>query len=1095
MGLQTEHESGYFEEEEEECGEEVCANGAGEAEVNECEVDSGAGGKDARGAREVPEGCGDAEEREDSEWCPLHGRNGHQRVNFTGPGKVDMSHFELLKVLGTGAYGKVFLVRKRATIKGRGGTAGDCVDAGRLYAMKVLKKASIVQKKKTTEHTRTERQVLEAVRQSPFLVTLHYAFQTEAKLHLILDYVSGGELFTHLYQREHFTEDEVRIYIGEIILALEHLHKLGIIYRDIKLENILLDSDGHIVLTDFGLSKEFLPHEKDQRAYSFCGTIEYMAPEVVRGGVTGHDIAVDWWSVGVLTYELLTGASPFTVEGEKNTQQEISRRILKTNPPIPEEISPEVADFIKKLLIKDPRKRLGGGKSDAEELKQHPFFKGMDWKKLARKELPAPFVPHITDELDVSNFSEEFTKMTPTDSPAVVPPNFDKVFKGYSYVSPSILFSENVISDDIFRPSVEKRPTSDNLISCKFKESAFFQKYELDLKPEGILGDGSFSVCRRCSHRQTGQEYAVKVVSRRVDVNQEINLLRACQGHPNIVRLHEVFHDEVHTYLVLELLRGGELLERIRRKDRFTEEEASQIMAKLVSAVEFMHSRGVVHRDLKPENLIFTDESDSAEIKIVDFGFARLKMEKGNSLFTPCFTLYYAAPEVLKQATSPNLVGKGADGYDENCDLWSLGVILYAMLCGKAPFHSRSRDDSAAAVMERIKGGQFDFSAEAWNNVSSQAKFLTKGLLTVDPKKRLTMNELLANEWLYPGGRGLGLHPMPPIKQSSLYSCTPLMTPDILTAGSSHRATEMGMRATFDAFHRAHREGFRLQEVSNAKLAQRRRMKKSSNDARSNSTSSSFSTSSSSGMSSIQTPNKVDRSSQGTAPPSASSVISRRSIVSNDDNDESCSNIFNFREARVQEYLSSLSEESAASCSPSMCKRFKSDRWSGDTREDSVVTVEEGEGSCLDDMKSVLALPVLASPVNFKFSRRTTSGDNSCSTLSETRCSYVPEASCQTDVIGEELQVMDSGEMERLCVESIEVEGRLQVRTVGQIDCVSVVDVEGGEGVSGPITRSRKRQLDASSSSSSSGGEDKEGERSSKKRTRRGEKAERGGLR
>jgi ribosomal protein S6 kinase alpha-5 len=253
-------------------------------------------------------------------------RTHHEKVNLSGADRVNMSHFDLLKVLGTGAYGKVFLVRKR------GGA-----DNNRLYAMKVLKKATIVQKKKTTEHTKTERQVLEAVRDNPFLVTLHYAFQTDAKLHLILDYVAGGELFTHLYQREHFTEDEVRIYIGEIILALERLHSLGIIYRDIKLENILVDDSGHIVLTDFGLSKE-LPREgdSDQRAYSFCGTIEYMAPEVVKGGTQGHDIAVDWWSVGVLTYELLTGASPFTVEGEKNTQQEISRRILKTTPPIPD---------------------------------------------------------------------------------------------------------------------------------------------------------------------------------------------------------------------------------------------------------------------------------------------------------------------------------------------------------------------------------------------------------------------------------------------------------------------------------------------------------------------------------------------------------------------------------------------------------------------------------------------------------------------------------------------------------------------------------------------------------------------------------------
>ncbi|KAL9907200.1 ribosomal protein S6 kinase alpha-5-like [Glossina fuscipes fuscipes] len=175
--------------------------------------------------------------------------------------------------------------------------------------MKVLKKDTVVQKKKTAEHTTTERQVLEAIQQSPFLVGLHYAFQTESKLYLVLDYVSGGELFTHLYKAEHFSEATVKIYIAEVVLALEHLHKLGIIYRDIKLENILLDGQGHIVLADFGLSKIF-SSESDHRAHSFCGTLEYMAPEIIRAGPGGHDLAVDWWSVGVLTYELSTGASP-----------------------------------------------------------------------------------------------------------------------------------------------------------------------------------------------------------------------------------------------------------------------------------------------------------------------------------------------------------------------------------------------------------------------------------------------------------------------------------------------------------------------------------------------------------------------------------------------------------------------------------------------------------------------------------------------------------------------------------------------------------------------------------------------------------------
>lgn len=794
-------------------------------------------------------------------------------VNLAGRGKVEASNFELLKVLGTGAYGKVFLVRKL------GGQ-----DHGKLYAMKVLKKATIVQKKKTTEHTKTERQVLEAVRQSPFLVTLHYAFQTDAKLHLILDYVNGGELFTHLYQREHFTESEVRIYIGEIILALEHLHKLGIIYRDIKLENILLDSQGHVVLTDFGLSKEFLPHEKDQRTYSFCGTIEYMAPEVVSGDKTGHDLAVDWWSVGVLTYELLTGASPFTVEGERNTQQEISRRILKSSPPIPDDLSLEVREFIQRLLVKNPRKRLGGGPSDALELKKHNFFKGLDWERLAKKQIPAPFIPKISSELDVSNFAEEFTAMIPADSPAVVPPNVDKIFKGYSYVAPSILFSENTISEDLFARCSDK-PSTTWLYAAKLKSSPFFQIYDLNLH-EPILGDGSFSVCRKCTHKKTGQDYAVKIISHRIDCSKEIQILKHCQGHPNIVKFYEAFSDEVHTYIVLELLKGGELLERIRRKAKFTETEASRIMKKLTSAMNFMHLRGVVHRDLKPENLLFDSETDSAEIKIIDFGFARLRSEN-TPMKTPCFTLYYAAPEVLKQATN-----KDSEGYSESCDMWTLGVILYTMLSGKAPFQVCSRDN-ASAIMQRIKNGEFSFSGPEWTLVSSQAKQVIQGLLTVDTNKRLTMHELRHHEWISKQKR-------------HLLSSALLMTPDVLTSSASPRSAETGVRAAFDAFNMARREGFCLQDVSKAPLAQRRKMKKNSTDVRSSSSSSSSNISTCSSYNAAASPS--NKLSDVTPTLSVGFPTKLSSVAkSNDDN------VFNFRDARVQAYLSSLSSESESS--------------------------------------------------------------------------------------------------------------------------------------------------------------------------------------
>uniref|UniRef100_A0A674EL53 Ribosomal protein S6 kinase n=1 Tax=Salmo trutta TaxID=8032 RepID=A0A674EL53_SALTR len=673
-------------------------------------------------------------------------------ANLTGHvERVGIENFELLKVLGTGAYGKVFLVRK---VSGH--------NAGQLYAMKVLKKATIIQKAKTAEHTRTERQVLEHIRQSPFLVTLHYAFQTDTKLHLILDYVNGGELFTHLVQRVRFKEQEVALYSGEIVLALEHLHQLGIVYRDLKLENILMDSSGHIVLTDFGLSKEF---DELERAYSVCGTIEYMAPEIAEGGEAGHDMAVDWWSLGVLMYELMTGGSPFTVDGDENSHTDIAKRISKKDPPFPKDMGPLAKDLIQGLLIKDPKKRLGSGPDGAENVKKHPFYQKINWEDLAAKRVPAPFKPVIRDELDVSNFAEEFTEMDPTYSPAALPQNCDRIFQ----------------------------------------DSPFYMNYEMDLK-DNALGEGSFSICRQCTHKKTGQKYAVKIVSKRMEAQtqKEIAALKLCDGHPNIVKTHEVYHDQLHTYLVLELLRGGELLERIRRKQHFSETEASRIMRRLVSAVSHMHDVGVVHRDLKPENLLFTDESENSEIKIIDFGFARLKPPDNQLLKTPCFTLAYAAPEILKY-----------DGYDESCDLWSLGVILYTMLSGQVPFQCQGKSlthTSAEEIMKKIKQGDFSFEGEAWRSVSQQAKDLIQELLTVDPDKRIKMCGLRYNAWL---------------QDDSQLSSNPLMTPDIL-GSSTTVSVHTYVKATFNAFNKCKREGFRLQTVDKAPLAKRRKMKKTS---------------------------------------------------------------------------------------------------------------------------------------------------------------------------------------------------------------------------------------------------------------------------
>jgi p70 ribosomal S6 kinase len=289
--------------------------------------------------------------------------------------KAGPGDFELKKVLGKGGYGKVFQVKK---CNGK--------DCGKIFAMKVLKKATIVRNQKDTAHTKAERNILEAVKH-PFIVDLMYAFQTDGKLYLIMEYLSGGELFMHLEREGIFLEDTASFYLSEIILALEHLHKQGIIYRDLKPENILLDAHGHVKLTDFGLCKEHI--FEGGVTHTFCGTIEYMAPEILMR--VGHGKAVDWWSLGALMYDMLTGAPPFTAENRKKTIE----RILKGKLNLPPYLTPDARDIIRKLLKRQANQRLGYGVPDAIPIKSHAFFKFANWEDVSGRRVEPPFKPTL----------------------------------------------------------------------------------------------------------------------------------------------------------------------------------------------------------------------------------------------------------------------------------------------------------------------------------------------------------------------------------------------------------------------------------------------------------------------------------------------------------------------------------------------------------------------------------------------------------------------------------------------------------------------------------------------------------------------------
>jgi serine/threonine protein kinase len=305
--------------------------------------------------------------------------------------KMTAADFTPLKCLGKGTYGTVLLVRQAVS--------------GRLYAQKQFRKASLTVHKKLVEQTKTERTILESVNRHPFVVKLYYAFQDHEKLYLILEYAQGGELFTHLAAERMFSEDVAAFYMAELILALEHLHhNIGVVYRDLKPENCLLDSEGHLLLTDFGLSKVALSGE--DRCNSSLGTIEYMAPEVVLGKPYGK--ACDWWSLGALGFDLLTGSSPF----QANNITKIQEKILKQKLQLPYYLSPDAKDLLTRLLRKEPNKRLGYHMpKDLQIIKKHRFFRKIDWKALERREAEPPIKPFITDPELAENFASEFTDL------------------------------------------------------------------------------------------------------------------------------------------------------------------------------------------------------------------------------------------------------------------------------------------------------------------------------------------------------------------------------------------------------------------------------------------------------------------------------------------------------------------------------------------------------------------------------------------------------------------------------------------------------------------------------------------------------------
>ena len=306
-----------------------------------------------------------------------------QSTRVTGRSSLESSNasledFKTLKVIGKGSFGKVYLVKN--------------INSDKIYAMKVLDKKFLIQKKQIS-HTKTERIALEKLKH-PFIVRLYYAFQDMKNLYFITEFLQGGELFFHLRKNSSFKEKAVKFYMSQVLLALEFMHNNNYIYRDLKPENIMIDKEGNIKLTDFGLSKIVKPNET---TYTLCGTAEYLAPEILFG--QGYDKTCDWFSFGVSLFEMFCGYHPF-----RSNSKKIDPTIYLRKTYIPDKVGKDAKDLIEKLFVNNPKKRLGY--KSANEVKNHPFFKDIDFNKVLNKEYKPPFVPKLDSDIDLKYFEE-----------------------------------------------------------------------------------------------------------------------------------------------------------------------------------------------------------------------------------------------------------------------------------------------------------------------------------------------------------------------------------------------------------------------------------------------------------------------------------------------------------------------------------------------------------------------------------------------------------------------------------------------------------------------------------------------------------------
>jgi serine/threonine protein kinase len=634
-------------------------------------------------------------------------------------------YYKLGETLGEGGFGKV----KRAEHKKLNETR----------AVKIINKTKL--ECHGLESLKDEISALKLLRGGPHIVRLFDVFEEQRYTYIIMEEMKGGELLRRIVDKEVYTEREARAVCRILFSAIDYCHKFKIAHRDLKPENLLLQDvsdDTSIKIADFGFAKRV---RKPNSLTTLCGTANYIAPEVLDLTSPGYDERADIWSCGVIMYVLLGGYQPF-----QGPIEELANKIQRGEYKFHNEYwmytSPSAKNLISSCLRVNPNDRITADEALASDwmntdeetltgndltVAQHKIREGLPIDKLKG----AVYTVMLTNKM--TSLEEKFTS-TLGDRRA-----FENRQRKNAAKPAAVATSGSAPAPTT--PEAAPAPVAHANIPMTISEEStggsklFGEVYSLG----GAFGSGSFSVVHEAVQRHTTEEVAVKVVDRRqlnpadaVRLQDEIVALRELVACPHIVELYDVFDEPDTTFLVMERMRGGELIERIIKRAHYTEADARAVCRNLLLGVQFCHSKSIANRNLKPENLLLSTEGSDVDVKISDFGCAK-KVLYPNSLRTQCGTEGYTAPEILEHRPE----------YDVPCDMWSLGVVLYILIGGYRPFRG-----SGTEIMRQIRYGEYEFHEQYWNHVSREAKDLIKRMMTVHPIKRITAAEALESDWM-----------------------------------------------------------------------------------------------------------------------------------------------------------------------------------------------------------------------------------------------------------------------------------------------------------------------------------------------------------